>query len=291
MNIRTATDLCYNRLSILYESAELTGLVRLLLSEILGLSYTEMLLIDKDRVLTLAEHEHLVTALQRLETHEPIQYVLGKAYFHDYDFEVASGVLIPRPETELLCDEIIRKEHRQTGLRILDIGCGSGCIAITLANKLHKAEVWGLEMSSEALIIGQRNAGRLVANQNIHLLQGDITQSQPSRQLLGLQFDLIVSNPPYIRPEESQHMRPNVLQYEPHQALFAPPKDPLYFYRHIARFSQKHLTARGRIYLEVNEALAQEVAQLMQDELKLTAEVQRDWREKERFVYVNCINS
>ncbi len=288
MNIHTAIAVCHERLTALYEDEELPELSRLVVGEAMGMSHTELLLTDKGRVLTVSQYARLSEILLRLQAAEPIQYVLGKTFFYDHEFEVGPGVLIPRPETEQLCDLIVRAERLCTGLRFLDVGCGSGCIAISLAAAIPHSEAWAMDLSSEALAIASRNAERLLPERPIRFVQADMTQTSGLLSLIDVRFDLIVSNPPYIRPEEARQMRPNVLDYEPHSALFAPEGDPLFFYRHIAALAKDRLLDGGRIYLEVNEALAHDTAILFEGTLSQKARVVQDWKGKDRFVIVGA---
>ncbi|XWN35190.1 MAG: peptide chain release factor N(5)-glutamine methyltransferase [Roseivirga sp.] len=204
----------------------------------------------------LPKSQLLAAALQRLKQHEPIQYVLGEAPFLGRNFQVSPAVLIPRPETEEMV-QCILQENSQVGLQVLDIGTGSGCIAITLQQELQQATVHALDIDPEALNVAQANAQKLGAS--LRWLQADILQDAlPDRQ-----WDIIVSNPPYVRRAEQSRMQRCVLDYEPERALFVPDEQPLLFYERIAALAPQHLVPGGRLYLEINEAFGTAIAHLL----------------------------
>lgn len=204
----------------------------------------------------LPKSQLLAAALQRLKQHEPIQYVLGEAPFLGRNFQVSPAVLIPRPETEEMI-QCILQENPQVGLQVLDIGTGSGCIAITLQQELQQATVHALDIDPEALNVAQANAQKLGAS--LHWLQTDILQDAlPDRK-----WDIIVSNPPYVRRAEQSRMQRRVLDYEPERALFVPDEQPLLFYERIAALAPRHLVPGGRLYLEINESFGTAIAHLL----------------------------
>jgi release factor glutamine methyltransferase len=191
-------------------------------------------------------------ALVRLKEAEPLQYILGEAWFYNLPFYVNSHVLIPRPETEELVHTIIQANsantlHSNTQLSILDIGTGSGCIPIALKKNLDQATVYGMDISADVLSTANQNAKR--NGVEITFLRGDILNMKAS-QIVDLQYDIIVSNPPYITEAEKEHMHTNVLSYEPHLALFVTNNDPLQFYKAIADYASTHLVHQGRLYVE-----------------------------------------
>ena len=200
-------------------------------------------------------------ALQaRLLAHEPVQYVLGKAFFEDMELEVTPATLIPRPETEELVRLIKQEQRGRAGLRVLDVGTGSGCLAIALAGALPGSRVLAVDISAEALVVARRNAARYapaVAFQQVDILHG-LPADLPAGSL-----DILVSNPPYVRESERPLMRENVLAWEPATALFVPDHDPLLFYRRLADIGQGLLRPGGALYLEINEALGPETAALL----------------------------
>jgi release factor glutamine methyltransferase len=200
--------------------------------------------------------------LNQLKKEIPIQYLLGTTHFYGLELEVNSNVLIPRPETEELVDWIVQKskiKNQESKIKILDIGTGSGCIAISLAKNLPNAEVFALDVSDKALATAQKNAElNQVEIQFIH-------QSILETEDLGQQFDLIVSNPPYVRHLEKQEIKKNVLDNEPHLALFVEDNDALIFYRKIAQLAKKNLCPNGQLYFEINQYLGQEMLNLFQE--------------------------
>lgn len=214
------------------------------------------IVLDEPITLSPAQRQFLSDAIARLKRQEPIQYVLGKAPFLGRDFRVSPAVLIPRPETEALVQYIVDK-NPQAGARVLDIGTGSGCIAITLQQELSQATVHALDVDPAALHIAQTNAQRLGAI--VHFIQADILYEPLPAQ----RWDIIVSNPPYVRMAERKQMRPRVLAYEPAKALFVPDEQPLIFYEKIVDLAPQYLAPAGKLYLEINEALGAAVANLL----------------------------
>ena len=200
-------------------------------------------------------------ALQaRLLAHEPVQYVLGSAHFADLALEVTPATLIPRPETEELVQLILAEQPARPGLRLLDVGTGSGCLAIALARALPGAAVLAVDISADALVVARRNATRYAPA--VAFEQLDILQETPAGLIPGT-LDVLVSNPPYVRASERPLMRDNVLAWEPATALFVPDDDPLLFYRRLAEIGRELLRPGGGIYLEINEALGPETAALL----------------------------
>ncbi len=193
----------------------------------------------------------------QLKTYCPLQYILGETEFYGLKITVNEAVLIPRPETEELADRVI-KDTLNKSLTVLDIGTGSGCIAIALAHALPHCRITGIDISDDALNTARQNALENRVSSNTIFLKTDILGQPTFKQ----QFDIIVSNPPYVRESEKAGMQPNVLKYEPESALFVPDDDPLVFYRAIAQGAEKWLKPEGRIYLEINEALGEETASL-----------------------------
>ncbi len=219
----------------------------------------------------------LAVAINRLRKQEPIQYVLGEAFFLGRCFQVSPAVLIPRPETEELVRYIIAK-NPQAGARVLDIGTGSGCIAITLEKELYKATVHALEVAPEALCMAQVNAQQLDAV--IHWIQADIlNESLPNQR-----WDIIVGNPPYVRISEKTQMHRRVWAHEPARALFVPDENSLLFYKKIIALAPQHLTPAGKLYLEINEAMGAAVARLFIDAGFDEVSVEQDLHGKNRWV-------
>jgi len=198
--------------------------------------------------------------LTRLLAHEPVQYVLGTAHFAGMELEVTPATLIPRPETEELVQLVVAGQRARPGLRVLDLGTGSGCLALALARALPGAEVLAMDISEEALAVARRNAARYVPA--VTFQQSDMLREMPAGLAPGT-LDVLVSNPPYVRESERAQMRANVLAWEPATALFVPDHDPLLFYRRLAEMGAVLLRPGGGIYLEINEALGDETATLL----------------------------
>ncbi|MEN9336513.1 MAG: hypothetical protein RLZZ500_1500 [Bacteroidota bacterium] len=202
-------------------------------------------------------------ALESLQKYTPIQYIIGSTYFYDLPFEVTPATLIPRPETEELVAWIL-KEIAPTPCTILDIGTGSGCIPISVAKNAPNAQVTSMDVSPEALAVAARNAQKNEITIRFDLqsvLETEALEAHFENQY----FDVIVSNPPYVRHLEKQDIQPNVLEFEPHLALFVEDEDALLFYRHIGQFAQNHLKKGGKLYFEINQYLGKETVALMHE--------------------------
>ncbi|WP_375416367.1 peptide chain release factor N(5)-glutamine methyltransferase [uncultured Hymenobacter sp.] len=195
----------------------------------------------------------------RLLAHEPVQYVLGTAHFAGLELEVTSATLIPRPETEELARLIETELRGRPGLRVLDVGTGSGCLALALARALPRSQVLAVDISAEALAVARRNAARYAPQVQFQLL--DILNETPA--LAPGTLDVLASNPPYVRESERALMRDNVLAWEPATALFVPDDDPLLFYRRLAALGRALLRPGGGLYLEINEAFSAETVALL----------------------------
>lgn len=247
--------LCQALLPTIQCAQECQAIVQRLLAHYFQVTNVQLLL-DVPIAISASQQQLLEQAIQRLYRHEPLQYIIGLAPFLGRDFLVNPTVLIPRPETEVMVQHIL-DENRQKGLQVLDLCTGSGCIAITLQQELHQAVVCALDVDAAALRTAQQNAQKWEAT--VQFYQADLLQEP----LPGQRWDLIVSNPPYVRLAESAQMQRCVLDYEPRQAIFVPDERPLLFYERIAALAQQHLMPGGRLYLEINEAFGTEVAQLL----------------------------
>ena len=232
-------------LSSIYEMDDLNSIFNLLSEDYLKIPRSKILLADEID-LNESNQNLFSSALERLKTHEPIQYVLGKTTFMDLEFKVNSSVLIPRPETEELV-RLILKENLD-GKEILDIGTGSGCIAISLAKNLPNAKVSALDISKDALKVAEENAR--INNVDIELINADIFEYQSAKK-----YDVIVSNPPYVTESEKTLMKQNVLNYEPEIALFVEDNKPLKYYKEIFNFSHNNLRDKGFLFFEINNKL------------------------------------
>ena len=258
MNYR---ELC-QRLTRVYDPGEARAIVMRLLEERFSLTLADVLC-DGIEKLPADRQQELETLTQRLETGEPIQYVLGKTLFRGRSFVVAPGVLIPRPETEELCALVTAAYGAAANISLLDIGTGSGCIAVTLALELPHAAVTAFDVSPTALAIARKNATLLnttVSFEERDILLEAIKEGEEEK------WDAIVSNPPYICRQEAKDMDVNVLDHEPHLALFVPDDDPLLFYRAIARYGRRTLRSGDRLFLEINPLYASDLTALLQQE-------------------------
>lgn len=243
-------------------------MARLVLEDLYEFSLTDIAM-GAVADLPASERERLKGIVKRLGEGEPVQYVLGKAWFRDRQFGVAPGVLIPRPETEELCQAIM-DDWNPNGARndgepasVLDIGTGSGCIAISLALDMPNANVSAIDISDKALLIASANATRLHANVTFRkqdILQAATTSAGKTRQG---RWDVIVSNPPYITENEKADMEPNVLNHEPSLALFVPDDDPLRFYKAITSYAAMTLNSDGRLYFEINPLFADDMSEML----------------------------
>ena len=261
MTIKHYRDQFIQELTSIYDVGEAESFFYLILEAKHQLKRVDLAL-QPDLVFSEVELEIWNLILEQLKKEIPIQYILGTTHFYGLELEVNSNVLIPRPETEELVDWIVQKskiKNQESKIKILDIGTGSGCIAISLAKNLPNAEVFALDVSDKALATAKSNAEfNQVEIQFIH-------QSILETEDLGQQFDLIVSNPPYVRHLEKQEIKKNVLDNEPHLALFVEDNDALIFYRKIAQLAKKNLCPNGQLYFEINQYLGQETLDLLQE--------------------------
>lgn len=220
----------------------------------------------------------IIANIKELKTFKPIQYILGQTEFYNLPFIVVPGVLIPRPETEELVDWILA-ENKNQYQNIVDIGTGSGCIAISLAKNLPKSFIYALDNSADALSITRRNSK--LNHTEIHISYFDILKNNNP---LDDNFDIIVSNPPYVTEKEKQLMHPNVLNYEPEEALFVSNNDPLLYYREIIDFALKHLNKDGKLYFEINENYGKETALLLEEKNFQNIQLKKDINDKYRMI-------
>lgn len=286
-------DDIWRRLAGVYDQREARAVARMLVEEKFGLSFTDIIC-GAVEALSDADKQWIEAAVKRLEQGEPIQYVLGWAWFGGLKFNVRSGVLIPRPETEWLVDNICAHPvlSNDRHLRILDIGTGSGCIALSIKQRLPEAYVEAWDISTEALSIAADNARSL--GLDIVLRQQDALNVTPNVLSTApidnngapndpLFWDVIVSNPPYICQRERADMARNVLDHEPSTALFVPDTDPLLFYRAITRYAVGSLSDGGRLLFECNTLYAGDTARMMADEGMAATQVYDDCFGKPRF--------
>lgn len=265
-------------LALFYDEREIQSFFYMLCEHYLGIAKTAVIL-NPDYALSESELLKFNFAIKDLKAEKPIQYILGKTEFFGFDFKVNEHTLIPRPETEELVKWVIDNENSTSPLQILDIGTGSGCIAISIAKQLPEAKVMGVDISAEALQIARLNNENLNASVIFELM--DILN--PPKTFAST-FDIIVSNPPYVLETEKTLMKKNVLEFEPHQALFVKDSDPLLFYRKILDFAQNHLVSNGKIYFEINEKLGTELSVLLKEFNYRQIEIKNDLFDKPRMI-------
>lgn len=288
----------WHRLTGNYDTDEAKAIVRWMLDIRFGLSLTDIVCGKLDE-LTDAEQSELERMMRRLEAGEPVQYVTGTTEFCGRQFHVEPGVLIPRPETGELCRWMVEERRREGEYQVLDVGTGSGCIAITLALEMKEAKVTAWDISDDALRIAKKNAEALGAEvtfeQRDALNHGDrhsdlrcatIIEPVPMIHPVPMiqQWDAIVSNPPYVCQKEAATMERHVLEHEPHLALFVPDDDPLRFYRAIAKYGQKTLKPNSLLYFELNPLYASETESMVRELGYAETEIKLDMFGKQRFL-------
>jgi len=260
-----------------YQEPEIRVLADILIKAVTGIRKLH-LLHDGEYALTDAEAEKLIKFTDELITGKPIQYVVGETTFYNCMIKVSNFTLIPRPETEELVDLIIRENKIYNG-NIIDFGSGSGCISIALAVNIPDSVVTGVEISEEAIRLARENA--VLNNAEVSFIKGDIFTMAPEEIC---KAGIIVSNPPYIRISEKQLMRKNVLDFEPHQALFVTDSDPLVYYKAILNLAKDILLPEGRVYFEINEAMGRPLIQLFETFNYYDIEIVNDINGKERII-------
>ncbi len=261
-----------------YDQREAESLLTILVQYFFGLSQSG-LITNADFRLSESEMLQLHFAVKDLKKYRPVQYIIGETEFFDLKIKVNKAVLIPRPETEELVQLIINNE-KQRDLNILDIGTGSGCIAIALKKNIPFAQLTGIDISDAAIELASENA----ENNKLNIAFAELNiLDQRQWNLLG-QFDIIVSNPPYVTNAEKNRMDNNVLNYEPHQALFVADNDALVFYKAISHFSENHLRQNGKIYFEINEEKGNEIVELAKSKNFVNVKLHKDINGKNRFV-------
>ena len=261
-----------------YDSREASAIARVIAEECFGISFTQAYA-GLYRPLNQSEKELLQQVLSRLKQHEPVQYILSRTRFMGHIFNVAPGVLIPRPETEDLVEQVIREYDKADAPCLLDMGTGSGCIAVSLKLALPRAHVFGADISSDALRQARANAEKL--NAKVEYFRADMLNPATMPHL---RADALVSNPPYVRMSEANDMELRVKDYEPHEALFVPDDAPLVFYEALARCGRQVLKPEGRIFVEINSAFGAETAALFKSYGYTDVVVGRDRFGRERIV-------
>ena len=283
MTIKKYRQYFINSLEDLYSIEELQSIFYLLAEKLLHLSRIDIAL-QLDDTLTSDEEINFNQAIDRLKIYEPVQYILGETEFFGYPFLVNKQVLIPRPETEELVSWIIEDVDKKE-ITILDIGTGSGCIAISLAKKLNNAVVSAIDISNKAIEVAKKNA--LINNVNVEYSSVDVLNLEDKLVLQDKwksKFDIIVSNPPYVRMQEKKLMQLNVIDHEPDIALFVEDDDPLLFYKRISELSRQYLKHNGTLYLEINEYLGVEMEKMLNEAGFKHVELKKDMFGKNRMI-------
>jgi release factor glutamine methyltransferase len=265
----------------LYEGDEAKALFSIAAEQVLALSPGKLMM-HKDTDISFINMQKLLSILNDLQIGKPIQHILEEAHFYGSVFKVNEHVLIPRPETEELVDWMISvcsSQHSAENkkISILDIGTGSGCIPITLKKHLRDAEVSTLDVSADAIVVARENAFQIGVE--INFIEADMLSFATEQK-----FDVIVSNPPYIRDLEKADMHDNVLSHEPHLALFVSDENPLIFYKAIAEFAKTNLKTNGLLYFELNEYLGSETVEMLKDKGFINIELRQDMQGKDRMV-------
>ena len=279
MKLKDLQGIFHKELDAIYGEEEVNSFFNLLIEAYYGFNRITLVL-EPELSITKEEQNPIFKALDDLKHEKPIQYILGETEFFGLPFKVNENVLIPRPETEELVDWVLKDQSTKSDdkLSILDIGTGSGCIAVSLAKNLPQAKVFALDVSKGALKIAQENAKE--NNVTVKFIEASILE-QPT---VGSQLDIIVSNPPYVRNQEKKEMKNNVLDNEPHLALFVEDENPLQFYKAITEFAVHNLKNEGVLYFEINEYLGNEMIELLSDNNFKNIELKQDIFKKDRMI-------
>jgi len=267
-------------LGIIYNPNEIEALTLLVINELTGTSKAKIKAFPEQEV-TSIEVEKLNTILKRLQNGEPVQYIFGHTEFYGLPFNVNPSVLIPRPETEELVEWALSSVvNSEWAGNILDIGTGSGCIAISLKKNLSNTSVSAVDISPDALKTAKQNAG--LNNVDVTFINDDILNIKS--KIENSKFEIIISNPPYVTLHDKTQMHTNVTDFEPHTALFVPENDPLIFYKAIANFAAKNLTSDGLLFFEINESLGNETIELLKDKGFKNIELRKDMSGRNRMI-------
>lgn len=270
MLLKNYKDIFKQELLPINEAQEIDSFFYIILEKLNGLKRIDLAL-NPEMIMDGTHLKQWKNIVSDLKKHKPIQYILGETEFYGLPFLVNENTLIPRPETEELVELIISNNQITASshhLKILDIGTGSGCIAVSLAKNIPSATVFAIDVSEKALATAKKNAelNNVIVNFiNVDILKiNDLGQLPTSNFQLPAKFDIIVSNPPYVRNLEKAEIKPNVLEYEPHLALFVEDTDALLFYRKIAELAKKNLNQNGKLYFEINQYLGTETVELVE---------------------------
>jgi release factor glutamine methyltransferase len=274
--MQVAKKFISDQLSPIYPKEEIAGLTKLIFEKVLKLSGIQLHL-QKDDVISAANLAEIKDIVNQLAQFKPIQYILGESHFYGLTFKVTESVLIPRSETEELVDWIIQ-DYTELAPKILDIGTGSGCIPISLLLHIPKASAEAWDISEKALVVANENAINNKTEVNFRHIDLFKASEEPSK------YDVIVSNPPYVTEPEKELMHQNVLDYEPHNALFVPDQDPLLFYAKIAELALIDLKPDGHLYFEINEQFGQETLALLSSKGYINLVLKKDLNGKDRMI-------
>ena len=277
MTVSALVNLFRQELVPVYGKREVEQFIALAFQEVMGYSKVDIIM-NGENAIPNKLAERFFTILEDLKESKPIQYILGKTVFYGLPIQVDKHVLIPRPETEELIHWILKDEWKDDTV-IIDLGTGSGCIALALKDQLKTPKVYGADVSIEALNVAKQNA--LKNDLQIDFFQFDILSQE---SLNFMKFDLIVSNPPYVRISEKEWMEKNVLDHEPHPAIFVEGDDPLVFYRRIIDLAEGHLNKKGKLFFEINEAYGAEILQLLKDRGYKNVTLKKDFNGRDRMV-------
>ncbi len=278
MKLKDIQNTFHQELDAIYASEEVDSFFYMLIESYYKVTRLQLAM---DSEFAIENKNDILNALDLLKNQKPIQYILGETEFYGLPFKVNEQTLIPRPETEELVEWVLKYSAKIKQISILDIGTGSGCIAVSLAKYLPNSKVYALDVSNEALNIAKQNAE--LNNVNVQFVNADILNSE-TWDFKDLKFDVIVSNPPYIREQEKKFMKPNVLDYEPHLALFVKDKNPLRFYEAITRFAVDNLEENGMLFFEINEYLGNQMIQLLNDNNFNNIRLKQDMFKKDRMI-------
>jgi release factor glutamine methyltransferase len=286
MTLNEARTVLTKELNKVYDNDESKNIIELVMEHITKMPRAEQVK-NKIPYLTCTQLEDLDEITEKLKKNEPVQYVLGEAWFAGMKFKVNKNVLIPRPETEELVDWIVKESQKLKvkSQNIIDIGTGSGCIPITIKKKLPEASVFAIDVCSEALFTAIENAIGLNAEVDFILL--DFLDEEKWKELK--LYDIIVSNPPYVKQSEINAMHKRVKEFEPHLALFVPDNDALLFYKKLADFSINHLKPKGSLFVEINEGLGEQVVNTFRSAGLSNIELRKDMQERDRMVKATYI--
>jgi len=265
----------------LYDAQEADAIVLTVLKEVTGQSNAYLKAFPEYEI-TADVQTKLRQILDQLITGKPLQYVLGHTEFYGLPFKVNPSVLIPRPETEELVDWVLNSNLPPSAINILDIGTGSGCIAISLKKNLPNAPVWAMDVSATALKTAKENAE--LNSVNVNFIEADVLNSTQTFNLLPSTFNLLISNPPYVTPTDKQLMHTNVTDFEPHTALFVSQEDPLLFYKAIADLAIEKLVKGGLLFFEINESYGNEMLSMLTNKGFKEIELRKDMSGRDRMI-------